>query len=88
MIKEWSTLCSDAWDVYNALEDAAKDSFFQIILHPVRAVATVTELYVTVGQNNMRAVQARQSTNTLAQKAIDLFQEDAKITREYHELSE
>lgn len=88
VVKEWDALASDAWCVYNALEDAAKDSFFEMILHPIRAVGTVTKLYINVGRNNMHAVQARQSTNTLAQNAIDLFNEDAAITREYHQISE
>lgn len=39
--KEWANLTAKAWDVYNCLDASAQSSFFQLVLHPVRAVYTV-----------------------------------------------
>lgn len=76
----WNELIADAWSIYNGLAEEYKDSFFQTILHPVRAVGTVVILNISAGQNNLRAVQARMSTNSKAAEVLELFGEDHKLT--------
>ncbi|KAG6823759.1 hypothetical protein H0H93_003120, partial [Arthromyces matolae] len=39
---------------------------------------------VTIGQNNMRASQARLSTNILADQAVEYFEGDYDLEEQYH----
>ncbi|KAL7415468.1 hypothetical protein BDY24DRAFT_383043 [Mrakia frigida] len=84
VVAEWEQLVADALEIYQSLDETTQSSFFQTVLHPVRAVATVILLNVAVGENNLRAVQARMSTISKAEEAISLFSEDAELTREFH----
>lgn len=79
--EQWQNLTSDAWDVYNSLDEICKPSFFQMVLHPIRAVTTVTLLNIAAGRNVLYASQARFSANTLASEVLSLFAEDAALTR-------
>lgn len=63
---------------------AQRDAFYQLVQHPIQALANVTELYVTVGRNRLYASQGRAATNTLADKARQLFEQDAAITRRFN----
>ena len=63
----------------------AQDAYFELVLHPVKACAVLNDLYITVGQNHLAAVQGRTSTNDLAERARELFLEDAAITRRYND---
>jgi hypothetical protein len=70
---------------YEGMPTEKKDAFFQLVLHPVKAVAVLNELYVTVGKNRMFAVQGRAATNDLAERARELFREDEQLSRYYNE---
>lgn len=67
------------------LPAAARDAFFQLVLHPVKASALVNELYVEAGLNRLYATQGRASTNTKASRVRALFQADEALTRQYNE---
>ena len=43
-------------------------------------------MWVYQGMNNLRASQARLSTNELAKRVEDLFEEDYRLEDEYHNL--
>jgi hypothetical protein len=63
----------------------ARDAFYQLVLYPVKACATVNEMYVAVGRNRLYAVQGRSAANDMAERARELFREDAALSREYNE---
>ncbi len=70
------------------LPAAQRAAFFQLVLYPVKACATVNELYHAVARNRLYARQGRASTNAMAAEARRLFAQDAALTREYnHALS-
>ena len=83
---EWNALARRAEAVQAALPEAARDAYFQLVLHPVKAGAVLNDLYVTAGLNALYARQGRTSTNALAERARALFAEDASLTRAYNEL--
>lgn len=85
VMQELGDLTAKAERVYRQLPDNAKDAFFQLVLHPVKATAIVNELYSTVGRNRLYARQKRAAANELAEQARRLFQADADLTRYYHE---
>jgi hypothetical protein len=82
----WSRLAARAEAVAAALPEAARDAYFQLVLHPVKASAVLNDLYVTAGLNALYARQGRASTNALAERARALFAEDARLSRAYNEL--
>ena len=85
VVAEYNDIAARAEKISAALPAAQRDAFFQLVLYPVRAAATVNELYVTAGLNRLYATQGRASANDLAAHARALFQLDAELTRQYHE---
>lgn len=63
-----------------------KPAFFQMVQHPVVASDIVGRMLISAGQNNMRASQARLSTNSLAEQVEDLFMQDFDLETQYHSL--
>ena len=86
IVDDYNALLADAEQVENALPERYHDAYFQLVLHPIVASATLNELYVTVGTNRLYAAQGRASTNDLAAHARGLFARDAEITERYHAL--
>lgn len=85
VVAEYRALAEKAEALYGQLEADARDAFYQLVLYPVKVCATLNELYVTVGRNRLYAIQGRTSTNDLAERARELFREDAGLSREYNE---
>lgn len=81
-------ISDQAEKLYQQMPPNARDAFFQLVLHPAKASALVNELYVTVGMNRLYAAQKRAAANDLADKAKALFEADASLTREYHQLGD
>jgi hypothetical protein len=81
----YARLVSDAERISDALPADARDAFYELVLYPVRALANVTDLYVTVGRNRVYAAQGRAATNDLAALARELFARDAALTRHYND---
>jgi hypothetical protein len=82
---EFADLARRAQAVEQRLAPAARDAFFQLVLHPILASQIVTDLNITAGLNRLYAVQGRASTNLLAEKARELFERDAELTYRYNE---
>ncbi len=81
---QWQALTEEAEHVKKELPPAYRDAFFELILYPLKASAIVNQLYITAGENALYARQGRVSTNDLAQKARQLFAEDAALTYDYN----
>ncbi|GAB3962021.1 glycosyl hydrolase 115 family protein [Spirosoma harenae] len=85
VVATYNALVREAEQIYTDLSSEYRDAYYQLVLHPVMACANLTELYVTVGLNRFYARQGRVRTNQLAQKAAELFERDAQITRYYND---
>jgi hypothetical protein len=85
VVAEYRALAEKAEALYAQMPKDARDAFYELVLYPVKGCATLNELYVTVGRNRLYAVQGRTSTNDLAERARELFREDAALSREYNE---
>ena len=86
MVADWHALAERAARVKAQLPPELHDAFFQLVEYPVRASGTVNELYATVERNRRHAEQGRADTGDLAQAARALFEQDAALSRQYHEL--
>ncbi|MBE3133649.1 MAG: glycosyl hydrolase 115 family protein, partial [Acidobacteria bacterium] len=85
VVDGYQRLARRAEELYAAMPPAARDAFYQLVLHPVKACAVLNDLYVTVGRNRLYAVQGRAATNDLADRARALFRQDGQLSREYNE---
>lgn len=82
----WDDLLSAAEDINDKISDDYKPSFFQLVLYPVAASANLGKMLISAGLNNLRASQARLSTNDLADQVQDLFETDYDLEVQYHTL--
>ncbi|KAL4880194.1 hypothetical protein BJY04DRAFT_228699 [Aspergillus karnatakaensis] len=86
ILGDWEDLLAFAQETYDSLDSSIQGSYFQLVLHPVLAGKTVTELYIAKHLGDLYKAQLRTSTNKLAQKAQQAFAKDAAITSRYHAL--
>jgi hypothetical protein len=86
VVADYQRLVSQADRIFEALPAEARDAFYQLVLHPIKASAVVNELFATAGRNHLYAVQGRASTNRLADRVRELFDLDAQLTRDYNEM--
>ncbi|CAN6674770.1 hypothetical protein TRVA0_064S00386 [Trichomonascus vanleenenianus] len=86
VIAEWQDLETKAEQLYVKLSEAEKPSYFQLILHPIKAAHTLYRIHVNTGKNYLYAEQKRSTTNKTAELVLADFKRDKKIADEYHSL--
>lgn len=77
-------LKNQANTIYLQLDADQKDAYYQLVLHPIEALANLYEMYLAVAKNKLYAKQGRLSTNYYADKVDSLFNRDAEITNYYN----
>ncbi len=82
---EYNSLLSKAETINSLLPVQYKDAFYQLVLHPVQALANIQKLYVVVAKNQLYAKQGRSSANTHADSAKQLYIKDSLITKYYND---
>lgn len=85
VVTDYNNLLAKAEKIGKALPKVYQDAYFQLVLHPVKACATLNELYVTAGRNQWYAKQGRATTNDLAERVKNLYEKDGQITRFYND---
>ncbi len=84
----WLEVVAKAEKIYAALPAAQRDAFFQLVLHPAKASATVARMNIWAGRNQLYGKQGRASTNAAADRVRRLFREDRDLTNAYnHQLA-
>ncbi len=86
VVEEYNDLLKKAEVINNKLSKEYKDAYFQLVLHPVKACATLNELYYNVARNRESYRLKFPGTNEYADKAKQLYINDSLITFEYHQL--
>jgi hypothetical protein len=86
VVGEYRALAEQAERINGLLPGAKRDAFFELVLYPVKAGAVVNELYATAGMNRLYARQGRAAANVLAERARELFRQDAALSEQYHSL--
>ncbi|MGN6506999.1 MAG: glycosyl hydrolase 115 family protein, partial [Tepidisphaeraceae bacterium] len=84
----WTDLVGRAEAIDAQLPAAQKAAYFQLVLYPVKACATVTQLYIAAGRQSLYAKQGRASANLQAQRVRDLFAFDKTLSDEYQHLND
>lgn len=85
VVADYKQLAEQAAQLYDLMPTEARDAYFQLVLHPVKASANLNELYFTVAQNRLYARQGRAATNAMAEKGRALFATDQELSRIYNE---
>jgi len=85
IVEDYKKLETEARKVYNSLPDEYKDSYYQLVLHPIEACANLNELYFATAKNWLYHKQGRALTNKYAERVKFLFERDAKITNYYND---
>lgn len=81
---EVKDLTNRAQALYATMPDTHKDAFYQLVLHPVKASATITEMYDMAAKNRLYAQQGRANSQYYAEQVRTLFATDAALTKRYH----
>ncbi len=85
--KEWNDLLLQAEKINTLLPANYKDAFFQLVLHPVKALGNLHNLYNAVAGNKLYATASLGEANDFAEKAKQLFINDSVISVQYHEIA-
>ena len=85
VVADYNVLADRATALREKLPESQDDAYMQLVWFPIHAAANLNELYITSARNRLYAQQGRAATNTLADRAEQLFERDAELTRIYHE---
>ncbi|MBS1602649.1 MAG: glycosyl hydrolase 115 family protein [Bacteroidetes bacterium] len=80
----YSRLARQTDSIGHLLPAACQDAWYELVAYPVLASANLNELYFTVATNRYYATQGRTATNTLAQRAQQLYEKDSSLARFYN----
>jgi hypothetical protein len=80
----WRDLVNKVEDLRGKIAPQFQDAFYQLVYYPAKASAGVAEIYIAASKNNLYAKQGRVSANDYAQRAIDLFELDKKLSDYYN----
>jgi len=84
---EWQDIVNKAEKIYSRLPQDHRDAFYQLVLHPTKASALVTQMNIAAGFNHLYAKQGRlESTNLQAARVRDLFKRDRAMTDYYNKV--
>jgi len=82
---EHSSLLQRAERVGRELPPECADAYLELVLHAVRALANLHEMYFALSRNALYAAQGRASANAQAERAAECFRKDADLARAYND---
>ncbi|MGO9009912.1 MAG: glycosyl hydrolase 115 family protein [Bryobacteraceae bacterium] len=80
VVADYDAIVAQAEAIERELPAEARDAFFELVLHPAKANAIVTAMYVAATKNHLYAAQGRASANDMAEQTRKLFQADAELS--------
>jgi len=88
VVRDYNDLLKRAEKINNDLPSEYRNSFFQLVLHPVKACANLNELYFTLALYREAYENKYAIANDYADKVKQLYVNDSLITRQYHQLND
>ena len=88
VLAAWRAITAEAEKINTRLSSEYRDAFYQLVLYPTKASATVAEMYIAVGRNRLYSAQGRANANVEAEHVRKLFQQDKELSDAYHQISE
>jgi len=87
LIARWNVLEKDLEKVKAGVPAAQQDAFFQLVEHPVIALANMYRLYYDVAWNQKLVTEKDSRADAFAQDAYAAFDRDKEIAARYHALN-
>ncbi len=84
---EYKNLLEKAELINSKLVPECRDAYFQLVLHPVKAMSNLYEMYFNVAMNRDAWQKKNEMANQAAGKVKQLYINDSLITLEYHRLN-
>jgi hypothetical protein len=88
IVAEWQLLQQDMLRVRSLLRPEQRAAYFQLVEHPITALANLYELYYAVAQNRSLAALGDARANVFADQAEAAFRRDQEIANAYHSLND
>ncbi|WCT14218.1 glycosyl hydrolase 115 family protein [Mucilaginibacter jinjuensis] len=85
VVGDYNKLRDEAEKLATVLDSKCKDSFYELVLHPVQACANLNELYFEVAKNRYYLKQKNAAANAAAARVRELFAKDKAISRYYND---
>jgi len=86
VVADYNRITAKADSINQALPEAYRDAFYQLILYPTKASANLLEMYYALAQNRYFAAQGAVVANDWAQKVKEDFSKDSLLSIEYQSL--
>jgi len=86
VVSEFNKITDQADSIYNKLPQEKREAFYEMVLFPAKASATVNGLYLAAAKNNLFASQKRASTNDMEVLTKTFFQTDADLMKYYNQV--
>ncbi|MDQ0251407.1 hypothetical protein J2W22_003471 [Sphingomonas kyeonggiensis] len=87
MVDEWSVLETAMLQAKAKMPAEAQDAFFQLVEHPIAAMANLYRLYYAVAWNRALAAADDARANAFADQAEKLFARDQALSDRYHSIA-
>jgi hypothetical protein len=87
VIYEWDNLLKQAEKIGAEIPAQYKDAYYELVLHPVEACATLQHLYTAVALNHLFALDKSPIANIYAGQAKELYLRDSIISWQYNHLA-
>jgi hypothetical protein len=83
---DYNRLTEKAEAIYEKLPEEYRNTFYQLVLYPVKACANLNALYIATARNRLYAVQGRATTNEWADSVKKYFEEDRSYANYYNNI--
>ncbi|NYT40232.1 glycosyl hydrolase 115 family protein [Sphingomonas sp. R-74633] len=87
MVKEWDALEDAMVRMRSRLRTGEYPAYFQLVDHPIAAMANLYRLYYNVAWNRRLAAANDPQANFFADRAERLFANDQVLSKDYHEIA-
>jgi hypothetical protein len=87
VVSEYNALLIRAESLKASFPLAQQTSYYQLVLHPIKASENLYQLYYAVARNKQLVQQGDTNANRYAREARIRFEMDSLITLEYHRLN-
>ncbi len=86
IVKEWTDLEKQAEKIDQSMSSEYKDTYLELVLHPIKAHANLNELYYNAALNKAAYKNKYSIANEYADEVKKLYANDSLITLQYHRL--
>ena len=83
-VARYHQLRTEAEAVNTRLPPAARDAYFETVLHPVQAITNLLDLHLALAKNKWYAAQGRAATATTAAEVKQFYAQDSLLSSYYN----